>query len=365
MRATALACLIERGGLAHADAERALDEAMQGAPAVRIALARAIGKDASARGLAMLASLSASPEPEVRLEVAWAMGRTERPEFIAKLISLVAEPIEGSGARDALACIGEPALVALDRAMGDSGTKELLVVALPRAISMFEPALAAPVLLRHLALTKDGMLRYRVLRALGRLRTMDPDLSLDVKVLSGVLEETIKKALVLLEWRHTVDGHGDGEPPSALRTLLVTILRDKETHAASRAMRVLALLHPGENFDRIARGLVSRDTRARSASRELVENLVGPSLRATVLAVIDDAPVERRLASALPQHRPAVLGFAVLLRALITRDDELGLVASHYAREVGLGDGAPTPRPVESVLGSHPIGRESGRGADA
>src|SRR5262249_26772828 len=134
--------------------------------------------------------------------------------------------------------------------------------------------------------------------------------------------------------------------------LLSTMLRDKETHAISRVMRILGLLFPKESFDRIQRGLYSKDAKARASSRELLENLLKSDMRDSIVGLIDDVPDRDRLGRALPQHRPGKLEFADLMAKLIQRTDELGALAAYHGRELGIVSKAPG-EDSETMLASH------------
>jgi hypothetical protein len=70
--------------------------------------------------------------------------------------------------------------------------------------------------------------------------------------------------------------------------MLVALLRDKAENAEERLFRLLALLHRRERFRRIYRGLRNPDRRVRASSRELLENVLRPPLKAPVLAIVDD-----------------------------------------------------------------------------
>lgn len=124
-----------------------------------------------------------------------------------------------------------------------------------------------------------------------------------------------------------------------------------------RAFKVLGLLHPGESFERIQRGLAKRDPKARASSRELIENLLAQPLRGTVLAILEDLPDPERLARVPSVHLPAEVGEAEMLRQLARRPDELGVLARYHSTELGLAlpvpddadasGAAPTPLEID------------------
>ena len=82
-------------------------------------------------------------------------------------------------------------------------------------------------------------------------------------------------------------------------------LRGKEAHAVGRLFRILGLLHPGERFSAIHRGLSSRSAEIRSSSLELVENVLEPPVRGAVLGLVDSIPDDARRAQGRAYHAPA------------------------------------------------------------
>ena len=66
---------------------------------------------------------------------------------------------------------------------------------------------------------------------------------------------------------------------------------------------LLGLRHRGEDFEKIYRGLRSASPKVRASSRELLANLLDPSLREAVVGIVDDVPDTERLAHALSTAR--------------------------------------------------------------
>jgi hypothetical protein len=183
------------------------------------------------------------------------------------------------------------------------------------------------------------MVRYKMLRGLGRLAHDNRDVKVDPeKVLTGV-RRTIEAAYRLLDWRVTLD-RGMSEKP-ARRTpgieLLTTLLRDKEVHAIERLFRLLGLLYRGEDFEKIYRGLRSTSAKVRSSSRELLENLLDPAIRRAVLGLVEEAPERERLQSARPFYDPVFLDYEALLYKLLDEPGEtLRCIAAYHVGELGL-----------------------------
>jgi hypothetical protein len=197
------------------------------------------------------------------------------------------------------------------------------------------------VLTERLANEEDGLVRFRAIRALGRLRDDHPDLPLDTTLLADLAKRTLRAAIRDLDWRVAL-ARGT-EKKTRASQLLGEMLRDKEVHALERLFRVLDLMRLGESFERIYRGLQSRNAKARASSRELIENLVPPPLRDPLLAMVDDVPDAGRLARTAPFYAVPPLAYEALLAAMAGRGGELAMLARYHATEIGvtLEPGAP------------------------
>jgi len=160
---------------------------------------------------------------------------------------------------------------------------------------------AAPLLAKRLQTTDDGTVRYKILRALVKLRRQAPNLRLDASALTRSAELTLDHVGELRKWGSALGG-GSDEPPSSMvaadplraaHHLLVDLVRDKEVHATQRLFLLLELIYE-EDFEDVWRGLRSKNARRRASSLELVENIVKPPLRARVVDLVGDAPKSAR-----------------------------------------------------------------------
>ena len=70
--------------------------------------------------------------------------------------------------------------------------------------------------------------------------------------------------------------------------MLVALLRDKQDHALERVFRLLNLQSGSEEFQRVYRGLHSPHARSRAGSRELLQHMVLPPVRKTLMTLVDD-----------------------------------------------------------------------------
>ena len=301
----------------------------------------------------------------IRLEVARAMAARKSKRFIVPLVHMLNRHELRAVARTALMEI-PGALEALDDAMSTPKMPRDLRVHLPRTISCFEPKAAAAVLVRHLADAYDGVVRFKVIRSLVRLRRKNPQIDLDPTPLTKLAEQTLDHAEELQRWGTALSAGYDG-PPMSLRTgaddplqaahhLLVDLVHDKEVHATQRVFMLLELIH-GDPFDDIWRGLRGNSPKARASSLELLENLVQQPLRGRILELVGDRSESRA------RSQPALSYTDAILEILAHRSSTMRILAEYRAGELGLDVSGVTrpsvaePNPFAESLGGRLLGK--------
>jgi AAA family ATP:ADP antiporter len=339
VRATALAGLLS-GGWAAAEDRAALEELrVSGSPEERRALAQAIRLQPSAAFEDLLVQMAEDRDEQVQALAAAAMGALGNPRFLPVLLPMVAEREVRRAVREALLAIGPPALRFLDESLGDHDLPQELRRHLPRTISRFPAREAAPVLLRHLTREVDGMVRFKILRGLGRIAAEHREVPLDAEIVRVATDRTLEASFRLAHWRAVLDA-GARQDPGRLtpgHDLLVDMLRDKQAHTLERVFRLLGLQYRDEDFESIYRGLHNRNAKVRASSREFLDNLLRPPLREAVLALVEEGDGSARVYGANPYYLPPELNYVDVLAAILDRGDEsLRCIAAHHVGEVGL-----------------------------
>jgi AAA family ATP:ADP antiporter len=270
---------------------RLLEEmASDGAKEVRIALAKAIRAHPAPTFEAILRTLLEGGEAEVRLEAIRAIRESRNPVFLGVLVSLLAERSLREEVRGVLVSFGPSALARLGEAMKDSSLPHGVRRQLPQTIGGFGSVQASGILLEHLLTERDGMIRFKVLRALGRWRNAQPQLPLDAAVLDRSLHQTLSAGFRFMRWRRALEA-GVRETPgrgSETHQLLILLLRDKQDHTLERLFRLLNLYTGNDEFRGIFRGLHSPRKESRASSRELLEHLLFSPLKRPLLTLVDD-----------------------------------------------------------------------------
>ena len=305
-------------------------------PDSRVALARAIHDRPGGDFKEILRALAAVAEPEVQVEVARAVSAAPDASFVPLLLPMLGDRRTRSEARAALVAIGRPALIELDRALTDGAHPRRLRLHLPRTISKFRSQAAADVLCRHLERELDTAIGYKILRGLGRMIVENRRIELDPALLDELVAVALRRAISLVDWRTSLEQEVGWATTAG--GLLVALLREKEESCAERAFRLFGLRHPGEDFQVIWAGLRSKDKKIAASSRELLEYLVEPRVRAAVLALVDRAIDDdaERLTRAAVLFRPEYESHLDRLRAMMSDSSEaLAGLAAHHVAELG------------------------------
>jgi ATP:ADP antiporter, AAA family len=340
VRATALVGLAHPGVPEAEEARRDLEAlAREGSTAAKIAIARALRERPGAVFDEVLAVLAESEDSALLCETAAAIERVGSVRFLPLLRTMLAKRRVRTAARAAFAAMGKEGLDYLARSLADRSLPPHMRRYIPRTLSYFRARDAAPMLLRGLLDEPDGLVRFQMLRALGRIRLQSPRVRLDRKVLARAIDLTVSGTFQLIGWRVTL-ARGVAEDASRATAggdLLDAILRDRERKAIERLFRLLGLAHPGEDWKRMYLGLESKDPVTRSSSRELLEHTLKQPLRGAVLALVDDTPDADRLSEATPFHPPEPIAYEALLGVLLDSGSEtLQCLAAYHVGELGL-----------------------------
>jgi ATP:ADP antiporter, AAA family len=355
VRATALVTLVSANWIQGDDAEKALRNiATDASVEESIALAQSVQQQPDPVHAALLLQLASREDPSLRLEVVRAMRAVADPRFIDALLEMLPVRARRGEARQALVRIGGPALEALDAALGNEDLVQNVRRHIPRTLSRFAPVEAAPILVRHALDVRDGLVRFKILRALGSLRRRDRDLPLDESVLRRGIELTLSGSFRLLDWRAALL-RGASERPeraTAAHELLLHTLDHKQSHAKERLFRLLGLLLPQEDWERIYRGLDSPRPQDRASSHELIEALLDPPLRDALLGFVDALPDRERLLRGVVFHSPRAWRYEEVLEEFLDRGS-LGLrcITLYHIGELRIT--ALRPR-LEAMLGRPP-----------
>jgi hypothetical protein len=315
-------------------------------------------------------------DPLLTPHAAAAAGRLRDPRFIPILIHRLGVR-DGRGAiRDALVRLGDPALSALAESLRDVDLERRVRVHIPRTISRFRSQRAADILVDRLRSEPSGIVRYKVLRGLGRL-VVDTDVKIEREILEAEMRRNLVEHLRVLslvaplEKEAASDGLGDGSG-----SLVIGILRDKLRQSLERVFRLLQIAHRREDVESVYQALQSPERRTRADALEFLDALtvagsagMAAGNRGLLRLVVDDLPPDERVARAAAFIPPPPLNPDEAIRALLEDEDAaLAALAAYHAVETGRA--APRTLVLSTLeaqpsfwnLGAYPIGKLVGLG---
>lgn len=304
-----------------------------GGPSVRRAVAAALRARPSADLEPLLLDLLEDNDAMVAGQAAAAAGELRAPSLVTPLIHCLGRRSVREQARVALTRFGPLAVTRLSEALESETLPHAVRSQIPGALALSGSSQAPQVLLRHLREETDGLIRFKVLRALGRWRREQPAYPLDGVLIQDAILYAVTTAFELMQWRHALEA-GIRQAPNRkteVHDVLTSLLRDKQDHALERAFRLLNLQSGSDEYQRVYRGLHSPLPRSRAGSRELLVHMVIPPLREPLATLLDDLHGEHDAHWRRPEHEPD--SYSTTLGALVGCGIEStsSLAATHAA----------------------------------
>ncbi len=351
VRAAIMVNLIATGALTGSDADDFVEGVLRtGLPETQIALAEAIERSGAKDLAPVLVRLAEQPRPEVQQAATRAMAQAPFDVVHPALLRLLVFEHVRELATTILVEQGEAAYDSLAAALKNEDTDIRIRRRLPRVLVRFARAETPDLLLDRLLKTRDGRERYRLVLALETLLQMDPNTELSDLKLQTAINLNLSRAYRYLDRRITLSQGATeiSERNTPGHRLLAKALRDKQSHALDRSLRLLGLMYPAESFSSIRRDIESEDVALRNNALELLENIVQGRARQQIVALVDDQPDTQRLLAGTDLHTPARLDYESLLRALLNSSSTaMQDIALFHIGELKLHSFAPLIRGLE------------------
>jgi len=318
-----------------------------------LAIADAVPTPALSR---LLLTLSESPSesPLHTDALARAAARQQDPRLVPRLVELLTAREGRQAVRTALVAFGGDALEAVWWALRDTKRPRNFRIHLPKTIGRFGTKLAAEHLLENIETEDDGLVRYKSIRAL-ELLAAERRIPLDRARIERLAFDSLVRHFRLLGERAALGPPVTSDRRAAAADrLLGGLLDDKLRLSLERALRLLAIAHPREDFRRLRVACTSDDPYRRANAGELLDALLHRrdqlALRGLLRLVTEDLPPEERARRAAPfVGREPARGREEALAALTRdRDPTLAALAAAAAQPL-LPVAALGPPRVEQV----------------
>ncbi|HJO39078.1 MAG: Npt1/Npt2 family nucleotide transporter [Vicinamibacterales bacterium] len=270
----------------------------------------------------LLIPLLYDPDPGVAAEAmrsVRALG-TSDVLFVPTLISLLGHRDLKSNARAVLVEQGDAVLDALASCLADPDENLWVRRHLPATIARIPGQAAMNILVDRLeAHEPDGLLRFKLAAALGKLRRDHPEYDIRREPVEAMLLNEARGYFENLTLYHNLFVRAQIDNT----TLLAHALADKRRRSVDRIYRMLGLIYPSKDVSSARWAIEHGHSRARASAFEYLENLLSANLRKFLMPILDELPLDEevRRGNVLLKTRPRDEEETLL--HLINHDDEI------------------------------------------
>ncbi len=253
--------------------------------------------------------------------------------FAPTLVSLLANRRLKSSARETIVHYGEPILDLLEHVLGDTAEDIAVRRHIPATMALIPCQRSMDDLVSALErpeIATDGLLRFKVLSAIEKLNRDHPSLTFASDPVERVTRTEGRDFFKRLVSHYNLFTRGALPNDS----ILARVLDEKTQRSTDRMYRLLGLLYPWKDIAATRWAIEHGDSRARAGALEYLDNLLPNDLRRYVLPLLEDLPLEEKVARGNALLRDRVRDVEETLLGLI--HDEGQVVAAAAIFVVGV-----------------------------
>ena len=252
--------------------------------------------------------------------------------FVPSLLALMRNRLLKSAARGVLVGYGPEILGTLEYVLHDEDEDIWVRRNIPSTLAQIPTQRSVDLLVGALG-TTDGYLRYKAVRALGRLRREHPELVIPGTAIEPHVIRETNRYFNYLSLHYNL-AHKD---PVAKDTLLARALQEKLRRTVDRMYRLLALIYPWKDVAAARWALDHGDSRARAGALEYLDNLLTGTIRKRVLPVLEETPLDEKVRRGNLTLKSRVRDAEDSLAQLVHDDDQvIAATAVHFVQSRGL-----------------------------
>jgi AAA family ATP:ADP antiporter len=220
------------------------------------------------------------PDPVIKKQAILSAGRAGHRELVQFLVPLLVDSQWAPDARVALREYGPRILGTMADIFKDPMDDLEVRRSIPLVLAYIPQQTSADILLDGL-FDADGLLRYRAIRALGKLRLLDPNLKFDQAKVGLRIREDCETVLWFQQSMPKL------YPDDGTQDLLFQLFNDKISRGKDRVFRLLALRLPPAAAIGSLLAMAQGDRLAKAATAEYLDNVLSGKVKESVLAVIE------------------------------------------------------------------------------
>lgn len=304
---------------------------------VRVELARAAGALGAAgpaskiRGI--VDELLEDDSDRVVAQAIASIGRTHLRVYIPTLIEYLLDRRRRPHARDALVEFGDGIVGTLSDILGDDRTPLAVRRYIPVVLARIPTQKSVEALVSNLT-GLDTSLRFRVVKALNKLKHRYPDLKIEERRIDEAFVEETRIYYEILQIASLQKSGGRSDADA----LLVRALDERLTLNLERVFRLLGLSYPPRDIYNAYLGIVGTDKNKHASAIEFLDNVVGRNVKKYLFPIVDRVSESAAISRGVELFRLEVRTTDDALLKLITGDDAwLKTCALFCAKETHAG----------------------------
>jgi AAA family ATP:ADP antiporter len=355
LQGAALHCIAEKPDLAEAMLTRdRIESFLKQGPEAQSYVAAALGVATGTKYHPILLQLMEATDPQVRMEAMASAALTRSRQFVPALMRHLGDRIDRRAAREALATYGESIVGTLSDYLNDETEPVAIRREIPRVLSRIGTQRCVDVLLDCLP-QSDEMVRYRVIKALNKLRSGRSDLIFDQRVDQALVHEA-QRYYQLLATLH--GANGSDTRPADTPDVLQQALRERLDDHLERIFRLLGLRYPPRDIHNAFAATTSSNRAIRANAVEFLDNLLSKNHKRVLLPIVEELPVDQVLRHASELLDVQVSDQREALRSLIADNDPWLRACALY--EIGVRKVTELQPSVDQARTDiHPLVRET------
>ncbi len=224
--------------------------------------------------------LLSHPNPEVKKQAILSAGRAGRREVVPFLVQMLEERECASDVRRSLQAYGSRILGTLRDVVLDPLVTTEVRRNVPLVLAQIVDQGSVDLLL-DILFDYDGLVRYRAIRALGKLRLLDPSLRFDAHKVVERIREECETTLWLQRCAAAL------YPTTDSSDLLAQLLKERVARGKDRVFRLLALLLPPTTACASFLALVEEDRLRIASAAEYLDNVLPGNLKRWVIPLVE------------------------------------------------------------------------------
>jgi len=243
-------------------------------------VAEALGDIAHPEAIDLHVRLLQHPDRAVKKQAILSAGRAGHRELVPFLVPLLVDGQWAPEARNALREYGPRILGTLSDIFSDLSADLEIRRNIPLVLAYIPQQASVEILLDGL-FAYDGLLRYRAIRALGKLRLLDPDLRFSPEKVNTRIREDCESIMWFQQALAKLYAKEEGND------LLLQLFKDKISRGKDRVFRLLALRLPPTAAIGSLLALAKGERLTIAAVAEYLDNVLPGKVKDVVLAVIE------------------------------------------------------------------------------